>query len=129
MVDSATGYSSDEFCKAKGSSMQTTPKVKNGQNTVKIIHQDIPEENKFLELRTGRSDWKLSKKMAFTVQATPQQKSIVKLGFEALTCLARAMFNDANMDADCQTQLAEEWKIGQKILQFGFNWISRQTND
>ncbi len=38
----------------------------------------------------------------------PQHNSIVKLGFASCAWLARAMFNDANMNADKQTQVAKE---------------------
>ncbi len=66
-----------------------------------------------LEKRTfrtkGREFWlELTTNFEYMAQATPQRHSLVELGFASHAWLSQAMFSDANMDADCQIQLAKE---------------------
>ncbi len=63
MVDSATGYGTDGFYKAKGSFIEPAcmqlQKWKNDGKEVKIIQQDNAGKNKLFEDRAGGTDWKL----------------------------------------------------------------------
>ncbi len=112
MVDSATGYGTNGFYKAKGSFIKPAcmqlQKWKNDGKEVKIIRQDNAGENKLFEERAGSADWKLGTKFEYTARATPQHNSVVELAFAARSRLARVLFNDANMDAEKRTQLAKE---------------------
>ncbi len=86
MVDSATGYGTDGFYKAKGNFIELAckqlQKWKNTGNEVKIICQNNAEK-KLFEQRAGSLDWKLSTKFECTARATPQHNSIVELEFTA----------------------------------------------
>lgn len=109
MVDSATGYGTEGFYKAKNNFIEPAcrqlQKWKNDGKEAKINQQDNAGDKKLFEERAGNSNWTLGAKFEYTTRATLQHNSIVKLGFAACAQLARAMFKDANMDADCQTQL------------------------
>ncbi len=87
MVDSATGYGTDGFYKAKGSFIEPAcrqlQKWKNDGNEAKIICQDNAGENKLFEERAGSADWKLGTKFEYTARATPQHNSVVESAFAA----------------------------------------------
>ncbi len=87
MVDSATGYGTDGFYKAKGSFIEPAcmqlQKWKNDRKEVKIIQQDNAGENKLFEERAGSADWKLGTKFEYTAQATPQHNNVVEKAFAA----------------------------------------------
>ncbi len=66
------------------------------------------EKTIFFEQTAGSSDWKLATKFKYAAWTTPHHNNIVELGFASCAWSSQAMFNDANMDTDCRTQLANE---------------------
>ncbi len=53
-------------------------------------------------------EWKLATKVEYTARETPQHNGLVEVGIATQAQLARAMFNDANIDSTMQLNLAKE---------------------
>jgi hypothetical protein len=61
--------------------MQTISKVETSGNPVKFVRMDNAGENKLLKKRCESSNWKLGIEFEFTVHVTPQQNSLLEVGF------------------------------------------------
>eukprot|EP00957_Ditylum_brightwellii_P073862 5612026-Ditylum_brightwellii.AAC.1 len=56
-------------------------KWKQGGKAVKCIRLDNAGENKVLAVQNDSADWKLNIEYEFTARDTPQQNSMVEVGF------------------------------------------------
>ncbi len=64
---------------------------------VLILRQDNAGENKKLEKRLQRANWKLPMKMEYTATNTPQQNALVEVKFIYLAAKARAAMHAAEV--------------------------------
>eukprot|EP00957_Ditylum_brightwellii_P180474 13747644-Ditylum_brightwellii.AAC.1 len=72
-------------------------KWQQGGKAVKFIRLDNAGENEALASRCGSAAWKLNIEFEFTGQDTPQQNSLVEVGFATIGNRARAMMTAANV--------------------------------
>ena len=101
MIDQASGLKSLIKCDTKNEMVEPTceelQKWKDNGRTVKYIRLDNAGENKLLKQRTQHKDWKLNITYEFTAAQTPQQNSVVEVGFATLTKKVRAIMSQANV--------------------------------
>ena len=72
-------------------------KWKQEGNPVGIVRCDNAGENKKLEGRYKSADWKLGIDFEWTARATPQQNSLMEVGFTTIGNHGRAMMIAANI--------------------------------
>ena len=64
---------------------------------VKVVRCDNAGENTKLSKRCNSHEWKLNIQFEFTGRDTPQQNSLVEVGFATLASRGRAMMINANV--------------------------------
>eukprot|EP00957_Ditylum_brightwellii_P065645 4979010-Ditylum_brightwellii.AAC.1 len=67
---------------------------------VKFLQCDNAGESKALEKRSASADWKLGIEFEFTAQDTPQQNSLVEVGFATIRNQGMAMMIAANVSEE-----------------------------
>ena len=101
VVDERTGMKWSEFHETKNGMVEPTcEKWYRWQQSgmpVKIVRCDNGGENKKLEKRSNSAMWKLDITFEYTARDTPQQNSLVEVGFTTIGNRARAMMIAANI--------------------------------
>ena len=101
IVDEFTGMKWSHFFEAKNEMIEPTcmmlSKWQQGGKAVKYIRLDNAGENTALAARSGSAVWKLNIQFEFTARDTPQQNSLVEVGFNTIGNRARAMMTAANV--------------------------------
>ena len=101
MVDKLTGMKWSEFYERKSDMVEPTciqfNKWKQDGKPVGIVRCDNGGENKALETRCESADWKLGIVFEWTARNTPQQNSLVEVGFTTIGNRGRAMMIAANV--------------------------------
>ena len=66
-------------------------------NELHFMRQDNAGENKLLQMRMRGADWQFKTEFEYTARDTPQQNSLVEVGFSTIASRGRAMMNQANI--------------------------------
>eukprot|EP00957_Ditylum_brightwellii_P083473 6345666-Ditylum_brightwellii.AAC.1 len=88
MVEEKTGMKWSDFYPTKDTMIEPTceqlNKWKANGKAVKYLRCDNAGENKALEKRCASADWKLGIEFEYTARDTPQQNSLVEVGFATI---------------------------------------------
>ena len=109
MVDECTGLKFSKFYNKKNDMPEPTceqfHKWKQAGKPVLILRQDNAGENKLLEARAKSAAWKLDFKIEYTARDTPQQNSLVEVGFATTANQGRAIMHWANLPSEQRYKL------------------------
>lgn len=101
MVDDRTGYKVSMFHEKKSDMVEPTCELlyrwQQNNIPVKYICADNAGENKSLQQTAQGARWKLNLKFEFTAANTPQQNSLVEVGFATITNRGRALMMAAHV--------------------------------
>ena len=105
IVDGKTQFKISRFYAAKSGMVEPTCALlkqwEGEEKKVTHIRMDNGGENMTLQARCKSSDWKLQNiKFEMTARDTPQQNSIVEIGFATIANRAKAMVSRANIPAE-----------------------------
>ena len=112
MMDERTGMKWSDFFSAKNDMVEPTcvklNRWKEGGKPVKYIRLDNAGENIALKKRSESAEWKLNIEFEFTARDTPQQNSLVEVGFATIGNRGRAMMIAANVPERTKYKLFRE---------------------
>ena len=101
IVDARTQRKISAFFNTKDEIVQYTCELfsrwKRNENKVTHIRMDNAGENQKLANEVNNNKWKLDVLIEYTARDTPQQNSLVEVGFNTLACRAKALMYEANV--------------------------------